>query len=378
MSTSGARADLASATRRSSLSHSVSRSVSRSVSTAVVLRAVTGAEPLIRLPLVARGLRVAGRVEGAVGHERELWRRTAAHALSRTTLAERRQRDEWAHRARLAPQQPTHGRDVPKVFWHGGGRPIGPDVPVMLLLNGWSASGLAWPTEWLERLERTFHVIRIDNRGTGYSRTAPAPFSIADLADDSAAVLDYLGVESATVLGLSMGGMIAQELAVRHPSVVERLVLCATRPPSPAQFSPAHSMLTALLAVPPVGPGQRQQVLSMLAPLFGPGFAESNPALLLEMLEQARARPTPRHGILHQMRAIAGWHGSHRIAAITAPTTVVHGDADPLIPVGNGMRLAQLIPGARYMELKGLGHILPAEAPHVLASIVESGGARCP
>ena len=371
MSTSGA-------TAKTSVSHSVSRSVSHSVSTAAVLRAITGAEPLIRLPLVARGLRVAGRVEGAVGHERELWRRMATHAVSRTTLAERRQRDEWAHRARLAPQRPTYGRDVPKVFWHAGGRPLGPDIPVILLLNGWSASGLAWPTELLERLERTFHVIRIDNRGTGYSRTAPAPFSMSDLADDSAAVLDYLGVASATVLGLSMGGMIAQELAVRHPSVVEQLVLCSTRPPSPAQFSPAHSLLTVLLAVPPAGPGRRQQVMRMLAPLFGPGFAESNPALLLELMDQTRARRTPRHGVLHQMRAIAGWHGSHRLAAITAPTTVVHGDADPLIPVGNGMRLAQLIPCARYVELPGVGHIVPVEAPHVLASIVESGGARCP
>ena len=100
----------------------------------------------------------------------------------------------------------------PAVHWHESGR-----GPTLVLLNGWSVSGLVWPTAWIDRLARRYRVVRIDNRGTGWSRRAPAPFAIADLADDVVTVLDAVGADRASILGLSMGGMIAQELALRAP-----------------------------------------------------------------------------------------------------------------------------------------------------------------
>jgi pimeloyl-ACP methyl ester carboxylesterase len=90
-----------------------------------------------------------------------------------------------------------------------------------------------------------------------------------------------------------------------------------------------------------------------------------------ELVGQVRARPTPRVTAFRQMGAIAAWHGPQRITTITCPSTVVHGDVDPLMPVGNGMRLARLIPGARYVELAGVGHLPPLEAGDVVAEIVE-------
>jgi len=83
------------------------------------------------------------------------------------------------------------------------------------------------------------------------------------------------------------------------------------------------------------------------------------------------ARPTPKAGTFRQMGAIAAWHRPRRVAGIDCPTTVVHGDVDPLMPVGNGMRLARLIPGARYVELAGVGHLPPLEAGDALADVVE-------
>ncbi len=83
-------------------------------------------------------------------------------------------------------------------------------------------------------------------------------------------------------------------------------------------------------------------------------------------------RVTPRAGVLNQLRAIAGWYGSERLRRIGISTTVVHGDADPLVPVGNGMRLAQLIPGARYVELPGVGHLPALEAPDALHTLLLS------
>jgi pimeloyl-ACP methyl ester carboxylesterase len=114
---------------------------------------------------------------------------------------------------------------------------------------------------------------------------------------------------------------------------------------------------------------QRKQWMNQCAP----GFAEREPARFDELIDQVTARVTPRAGVMNQLRAIAGWHGSSRLQAISAPTVVVHGDLDPLMPVGNGMRLAKLIPGARFIELSGVGHLPALEAPERLEEIVLEG-----
>jgi pimeloyl-ACP methyl ester carboxylesterase len=303
-----------------------------------------------------------------------------ARLLTRLTGRGPAEAERREDRERQARRNVWHGprppgwlgtRREPVAFWHEGG--VG---PVVLLLNGWTASGLVWPGDWLARLERRYRVVRVDNRGTGWSRTAPAPFTIGDMAEDAAEVLRGIGAVPATVLGLSMGGMIAQELALRHPDLVERLVLVGTRPPAPSHIPAAAPVrdreLDHLL-----GSGPRRGTpldaffRSLWEPQCAPGFADSHPALFDELVAQIVARPTPRAGVIHQLRAIAAWSGSSRLARIKAPTVVVHGALDELIPVGNGMRLARHIPGARYIELAAVGHLVPIEAPDVLAEVIE-------
>jgi len=210
---------------------------------------------------------------------------------------------------------------------------------VVLLLNGWTASGLVWPGDWLARLERRYRVVRVDNRGTGWSRTAPAPFTIGDMAEDAAEVLRGIGAGPATVLGLSMGGMIAQELALRHPELVGQLVLVGTRPPArsyiPAAAPVLDRELDHLLGSAPA----RQTSLeafyrSIWEPQCAPGFADCRPELFDELVAQIVTRPTPRAAVINQLRAIAAWSGSSRLATIKAPTVVVHGALDELMPVG--------------------------------------------
>ena len=242
------------------------------------------------------------------------------------------------------------------------------DGPVILLLNGWTASGLTWSSEFLRPLEERHCVVRIDNRGTGWSRDARVPFTIGDLADDAAHVLDTVGADSATVVGLSMGGMVAQELALRHPERIERLVLVATRPPAPAQIPPRPGAIEATFA--PVVDPVDVHLRALWASFCGPGFADRHPDRMDELMGQILVRVTPRFAVRAQARAIAGWSGPDRLRRIAAPTTVVHGSVDPLMPVGNGMRLARLIPHARYVELPGVGHIVPMEAPEMLAEVV--------
>jgi pimeloyl-ACP methyl ester carboxylesterase len=199
------------------------------------------------------------------------------------------------------------------------------------------------------------------------------PASIATMADDTAAVLDAVTSEPAVVVGLSMGGMIAQELALRYPDRVRALVLVGTRPPAPAHLQVSGDVIARLLRRPEPDRPIREFVAAEWAGLCGPGFAAAHPDRIAELVDQILERPTPRVTTSRQMTAIAAWHGPRRLASISCPTTVVHGDVDPLMPVGNGMRLARMIPGARYVELAGVGHLPPLEAGDAVADVIEQG-----
>jgi pimeloyl-ACP methyl ester carboxylesterase len=240
-----------------------------------------------------------------------------------------------------------------------------------VLLNGWTASGLAWPRILVRELERRFRLVRIDNRGSGFSRFAETPFTVGDLADDVAAVLDAEALESSLIVGVSMGGMIAQEFAIRYPRRVDGLLLVSTRPPAPAYGGPrAGEGLWEMLR-----PARRGETLDayltrLWAGAAAEGFSEREPESIAELVEQIVARPTSRDNLLHQLRAVSGWGHAERLGLIDVPTIVLHGAQDRLMRVENGRRLAQLIPGARYVELDGVGHLPPLEAPGRLLELV--------
>jgi len=257
----------------------------------------------------------------------------------------------------VSAPRPLH----PSVHWVSAGQ-----GDALLLVNGWSASGLAWPASWLRMLERDFTVIRMDNRGSGWSRQAPSPFTVGDLANDAHAVLGAAGFHRATVLGLSMGGMVAQELAMRHPAAVSRLILAATRPPAPAATLGNPALLAGAMRRPRTGQDLHDYFRALWSDFTAPDFAATHPDLMTELVDQIVRRPTPRHAVLAQVRAMSAWHGARRLSTITAPTTVIHGALDPLIPVANGRRLARLIPEAAYVEVPDVGHLLAHEAPDML------------
>ncbi|MGY3555475.1 alpha/beta fold hydrolase [Williamsia sp. R60] len=287
----------------------------------------------------------------------------------KTPAASRRQREVSAaaqmRETELGGPEGRRKTRRPLVNWHEGG-----SGPALLLLNGFTASGLLWPDEWVRTLEQNYRVIRIDNRGTGWSRSARAPFTLGDLADDARDVLRACGITKATVLGISMGGMIAQEFAIRHGEFVDELILVATRPPTPAQIAPGLDGLLVLMRQPPPGSDVREFLIDAWGQSVGDGFADAHPEVIAEIADQAMQRVSPRSGILNQARAIAAWNGPSRLKRITAHTTVIHGNRDKLMPVGNGMRLTRLIPETTYIELPGVGHLVPQEAGDVLLEVL--------
>jgi 3-oxoadipate enol-lactonase len=320
--------------------------------------------PLARWEPYAAAMGLALHAQAALGRPRELSEWFVRRLTGATSTAQDRAERERSARRTLAPGDRVRQRAT--AFWHEGGA-----GPTVLLLNGWTASGLMWPSALVGRLEDRFRVVRVDNRGSGYSRCVPMPASIATMADDAAAVLRATSREAAVVVGLSMGGMIAQELALRHPDHVRALVLVGTRPPAPAHLQVPGEVISPLLRRPAPDQPIAGFVAQIWAELCGPGFATTRPDLVDELVAQVLARPTPKAATFRQMGAIAAWHGPRRLGAIACPTTVVHGDVDPLMPVGNGMRLARLVPRARYVELAGVGHLPPLEAPDAVADAVE-------
>lgn len=242
--------------------------------------------------------------------------------------------------------------------------------PAVLLLNGICASGRVWPGA-MTHLESEHRLIRVDARGTGRSRTrlplTPA-FTIADLADDAARCLREHGVDRATVIGWSMGGMVAQELALRHPAAVERLVLIATVPPVPASTLPIARMAAMALRITAraaTGGWHRE-----LAALAGPGFAHEHPEVLREFAQQLGSGGLAWWASTLQSAAIGTWRGPRRLRRIDVPTVILHGACDPVVPAANAHALATLIPGASCEVLDGVGHLVPYEAPQRLAAVL--------
>jgi len=226
----------------------------------------------------------------------------------------------------------------------------------LLLIMGLALSGRGWG-QLARVLSQRFRVIVFDNRGTGRSGPARLGLRMRDLADDAAAVLDAAGVESADVFGISMGGMIAQELALRHPGRVRRLALGATF----ASYWRSHKA------------SPRVVLAGVAASVTRASTATARIARLLLSEEFYAADPSRARSFLLegelagfrcafvQMGAVIRHAAQRKLSAIHVPTLVLTGDADRLVPHRNSERLAASIPGAKLVVLPGAGHAFPFE-----------------
>ena len=238
----------------------------------------------------------------------------------------------------------------------------------VLLVMGLGGRASDWGERFPQALGRRYRVVTFDNRGTGSSSKPADPFTLQDMARDAVAVLDAISAEKAHVVGLSMGGMIAQVLGLHHEERVDRLAFVSTHfggadivPPSPE---------AAAVLAPPRGTSAEEIMRRAMQVITAPGFAAKNPDAVEELVRLAMAQPTSRAMFTAQFQAILGSDRSSAVSGIRAPVVVIHGDSDSLIPVENGRRLAERIPGARLEILEGCGHMPMWEQPDVLSEKV--------
>jgi 3-oxoadipate enol-lactonase len=253
---------------------------------------------------------------------------------------------------------PVSGGVQLATFELGKGKPI-------VMINGLGASAHDWgPTA--ERLATRARVIIFDNRGAGQSTAPNVPFTLEQLADDTAAVFAAYGFESANLVGYSMGGMVAQLLAARRPKLIERLVLMATHAGAQSAIPAAPTALAAFVPDPSLS---REQLTRRNYALFvAPQFLEHNRDMFERMMTVRLANLIPLHAF--QLLAISQSERAALVRTICVPTLIVHGRLDPLVPFGNGEILCDLIPGAHFVAIEGSGHMLNWEKPEATVAAI--------
>jgi pimeloyl-ACP methyl ester carboxylesterase len=265
-----------------------------------------------------------------------------------------------------------------------------PKAAPLLLVGGLGSQLLSWDEEFCEQLrDRGFYVIRYDNRDAGLSTKMEAAgepdlmaafggdanpaYHLDDLAADAAGVLDALGIAAAHVVGVSMGGFIAQLVAINHPDRVLSLTSIMSGPGGDDGVPPQPEGADVLTRIPaPTREGRVEHGLWIRKTLKGSGdpFDE---AMESRQVERAYDRSYYPVGTGRQLVAILAAQGRlEKLSRIKVPTLVIHGTEDVLVPIENGRRVASAIPGARLIEFEHMGHNLPERVwPQVLDAIEE-------
>ena len=262
---------------------------------------------------------------------------------------------------------------------HTAGRPSlwyerrGSGAP-LLLITGFGISGAVFEPV-LDRYAERFSCIVFDNRGSGRSQAPLRPTSMPELAADAVGLLDELGIASAHVYGVSMGGMIAQEVALRFPERVRGLVLGCTSPGGPRAVRPTVRELRVVAAAAAGAP--RSPVDSTLAAvLFSERFRRHEPERAHFLLEHFRRHLPAAQGVAAQLLASVFHDTVSRLDQVQAPTLVLHGERDVMAPLGNARMLAERIPNAELAIVPGAGHAYALERPDVSFNLFASWYAR--
>ncbi len=268
-----------------------------------------------------------------------------------------------------------------------------PQAPPLLLIMGLAAQMIAWDDEFCGELaERGYRVIRFDNRDIGLStrfdaaglpdisaafmaamqgQPVRAPYLLRDMADDAIGLLDALGMDTAHVVGASMGGAIGQTLAIHHPSRLRSLTSIMATTGAPGLPPPTPQALAMLFKPTPTDRAGYFESYVQTWKVLRAGSFPLDEARDLTRAGQNFARGLNPAGVARQMAAIlASGSRKEALAAVRVPTLVIHGDADPLVPLACGIDTAESVPGAKLQVIAGMGHALPVSMwPQIIEAI---------
>ena len=270
-----------------------------------------------------------------------------------------------------------------------------PDGEPLVLVMGLATQMLAWDEGFCGLLvERGFRVIRFDNRDIGRStkivsagvprrldmmrgRSSSAPYLLRDMAADAIGLMDHVGIESAHIVGASMGGMIVQTMAIEHPERVRSMVSIMSNTGSRWTGMPSRKAMAVLLARPPRGRDAAvERAVKTFKVIGSPGYPFDE-----ERIRQVAGRSYDRGhstaGVLRQLHAItASGDRTQALRELSVPTTIIHGSGDPLVRPAGGRATARAIPGARLKLIDGMGHDLPRQLWPVFAEEIAGTAAR--
>ena len=242
-----------------------------------------------------------------------------------------------------------------RIAWerHGSGPPL-------LLIHGLGYARWGWEPV-LPGLAERFSVVSFDNRGIGESDAPPGPYTAAQMAADAVQVLDEAGIERAHVVGTSLGGMVAQEVALGHPDRVGRLVLCCTTPGGPRAYAMPSVTIALMAEAATLAPAValRRFVENALAP----ATVEAHPEIVERIMAHRLATAQDPAAWAAQASAGTVFDAYDRLGTVAAPTLVQHGDEDVVVDPRNADLLVELLPDARLDRFAGTGHLYFWEEP---------------
>ncbi|HEX6292035.1 MAG TPA: alpha/beta fold hydrolase [Herpetosiphonaceae bacterium] len=242
-----------------------------------------------------------------------------------------------------------------RLYYDVHGHPRRADTPPLLLIAGLGFSTWCWFKQ-LPALAEHHQVIVFDNRGTGRSEKPRHPYSVTRMVEDTIGLLDALDVRRAHVLGTSLGGFVAQELAARHPARVGRLVLCCTSYGGPRSVPMSWSALSATLGWGSID--RTQAILRGLRIATSQPYCDEHLDELVQIAEWRQSDPLSRADYFRQVMAGVRFDGLHQARTIAAPTLVLHGTDDRVVPVANARLLGAALPDATVHLLDGAGHLV--------------------
>ena len=246
---------------------------------------------------------------------------------------------------------------------HGEGFPL-------LMIMGLGANVDWWDPRMVQELSNKFKLVMFDNRGAGRTDVSDRRYTVKLFADDTAGLMDALGISRAHIIGVSMGGMIAQELVLNYQEKVEKLVLYSTNCGGTKSVLPSPEVLEMLTA--DRSALSPEEIARMSIPLiFTEDFIKKNPDFIELSIQQGLKAPISNEAFTRQLNAIMEFDTYERLSQIKVPTLVLQGKRDVLVPPENGSILAKAIPNAKLVYFENSAHGLTEEMEKVLRTLLD-------